>query len=592
MEKRASILHTIRLFGKGIHILFETSVLYAVLVIVLNFISGLIAPLNSLFYQRLLDCIVDVVGAREWLSSGTFFLMILSMLGLISFILNGVIGYIKQIYSDKVDLYITEKVLSKAVLLPMETFDDAEIYNHINMAVTRTSSSCLNLLEAISEIIYSLVKGLSYLYIIVNFSWPVAVVSIVSMLPLFHLSLRINKYWYQIYFKRAEKNRLMQYLKMLLVKNSCIKEIKLYKVGTKIITFIRDSFSRFIKDDMKARKDFLYKKSFIQLIDDIVTFGVKLWLVVVAIRKGCTLGTIVLYFNSLDDLKVSINQLFKQFSSLQNSIQYMESLDILEKEEIPYIQSENCFNRNFVEIEFRHVSFKYPGCDKYVLKDISLRLKQGETYFLVGFNGSGKTTLIKLLLRLYEPTEGEILIDGVNIQSINLDQYYANISAIFQDFIKYPFDVHENVAIRNTSEDPERLGTVLDYVGMREFINSLPNKEDTVLMRDWTGGVDLSQGQWQKLAIARCIYGDSIISIFDEPFSSIDAEAENTIIANLRKNGGTKLMIYITHRFSSISREDKIIVLKGGSIVEMGTHEELIKNKKIYFRLYDSQKID
>lgn len=179
MEKRASILHTIRLFGKGIHILFETSVLYAVLVIVLNFISGLIAPLNSLFYQRLLDCIVDVVGAREWLSSGTFFLMILSMLGLISFILNGVIGYIKQIYSDKVDLYITEKVLSKAVLLPMETFDDAEIYNHINMAVTRTSSSCLNLLEAISEIIYSLVKGLSYLYIIVNFSWPVAVVSIV-----------------------------------------------------------------------------------------------------------------------------------------------------------------------------------------------------------------------------------------------------------------------------------------------------------------------------------------------------------------------------------------------------------------------------
>lgn len=592
MEKKPSVLHTIRLFDKGIRILFRTSVLYAVLIIALNVISGLIAPLNSIFYQNLLDCIVEMVGTGGWISSGLFFLMILSLLSVTSFVLNGAIDFIKQVFSDKLDLYITEKVLSKSVLLPMETFDNAKIYNHINMAVTRTSSSCLNLLEAISEIIYSAVKGLSYLYIILNFNWPIAVVSIISMLPLLHLSVRINKYWYQIYFKRVEKNRLIQYLKSLLVKNSCIKEIKLYNVGTKIITFIKDSFSRFIKDDIKARRSFLQKKTFIQLIDDIVTFGVKLWLVVLAIRRGCTLGTIVLYFNSLDDLKLSINQLFKHFSALQNSIQYLESLDILEQAEVDNIKTDNCFNKDFEEIEFRNVSFKYPGCDQYVLKDISLRFKRGETYFIVGFNGSGKTTLIKLLLRLYKPTQGEILIDSVNIESINLTQYYANISAIFQDFIKYPFDVYENVAVRAVDQTSSRFNEVLDYVEMRDFVNSLPNKENTLLMRDWTGGIDLSQGQWQKLAIARCIYGNSIISILDEPFSSIDAEAENTIISNLRRHNGKNLMIYITHRFSSISYEDKIIVLKDGSIVEMGTHEELMQNRNIYSKLYDSQKLN
>lgn len=592
MEKKASIPYTIRLFGKGIRILFKTSGLYAILIVALNIISGLIAPLNSIAYQNLIDCLVNMVEAGGWLSSGILFLMILSLLSSISYLLNGIIDYIKQAFSDKLDLHITEKVLHKSILLPMETFDNAEIYNHINTAVTRTSSSCLNLLEAISEIIYSAVKGFSFLYIILNFSWPVAAVSLITMIPLLHLSIKINKYWYQIYFKRVEKNRLIQYLKMLLIKNSCIKEVKLYKVGIRIIDFITSCFSSFIKEDIKARKDFLQKKTLIQFLDDIAGFGIKLWLVVLAIRRGCTLGTIVLYFNSLDDLKLSYDQLVKQLSALQNSIQYLESLDILERAEIDNIAESNCFDKYFEEIEFRNVSFKYPGCDQYVLKDISLRFKRGEHYFIVGFNGSGKTTLIKLLLRLYKPTQGEILIDGVNIQTIKISQYYDNIGAIFQDFIQYPFDVYENVAVRGVDQASSRLSEVLDYVEMRDFVNSLPNKENTVLMRDWTGGIDLSQGQWQKLAIARCIYGNNIISILDEPFSSIDAEAENTIISNLKRHNDKNLMIYITHRFSSISYEDKIIVLKEGSIVEMGTHEELMQNRNIYSRLYDSQKLD
>lgn len=590
MEKKPSILHKIHLCCIGFRILFKTSALYTILIVFLNITSGIVAPLNAFAYQYLLDDIVKMLQAEKWSMTGFHFFMVLAILSIISFTLNGVIDFIKQIFSDKLDLYITETVLKKTILLPMQTFDNAEIYNHINMAVTRTSSSCLNLLEAISEIIYSVVKGIAFLYIILNFSWPVAVVSMMSMIPLLNLSVAINKYWYQIYFQRIEKNRLIQYLKMLLIKNSFIKEIKLFNVGEFIIDYIKECFSNFIQEDMKRRKEFLYKKTIVQFLDDLVTIGLKIWLVVLSIMRSCTLGNIVLYINSLDDLKLSYNQLIRQFSMLQNSIQYLESLDIVEQEKEDSTRSGIDFDKDFREIEFRNVSFKYPGCDQYVLKDISVKFERGKTFFIVGLNGSGKTTLIKLLLRLYKPVQGEILIDGVNIHSINLSQYYANIGAIFQDFIEYPFDVYKNVAIRMDKQSPNRFDEVLDCVELRDFVNGLPQQEKTLLLRDWTGGIDLSQGQWQKLAIARCIFGNSCISILDEPFSAVDAESEYTIISKLRRSMGNSLIIYITHRFSSISNEDVVVVLKNGSIVEIGTHEELIENKNIYYRLFNSQK--
>lgn len=592
MEEKGSILHSLYLLGKGIKILLRTSPLYASLLFFLNIFGGLIAPLNAFVYQRLLDWIMTTIDSGQWTSYGLICLASLSFLGLASFMIDRLADFIRQVFSDRLDISITEQVLQKAILLPMETFDNAEIYNNINTAATQTSSSCLNLLESTSEIIYFVVQGASFFWIILHFSWLIALISLISMIPIIHISLRINKHWYKVYFKRVEKNRLIQYLKMLVVKNSCIKEIKLYNVGTKIISFIVDNFTSFLKEDKHIRKKFLYEQTLIQALDYATTLGVKLWLIIKAINQNCTIGTIVLYFNSLDELKIAYRQLIRQISTLHNSLQYLESLDELEKQKIDNSEGEENFESDFSKIEFRNVSFKYPGCEQYALKDISLTFEKGKTYFIVGFNGSGKTTLIKLLLRLYLPTKGEILVDGANIKSINLSQYYSNISAIFQDFIEYPFNVYENVAIRTADKGAHRFNQVLNDVGMYDVVNQLPSKEHTLLMRDWSGGVDLSRGQWQKLAIARCIYGNSAISILDEPFSSIDAESESQIISNIRTKSKQNTLIFITHRFSSITREDQIIVLKDGSIVETGTHEELMRNKKIYFKLHDSQKLE
>lgn len=591
MQRAKYPRNLIQLLQRGSAVLLGTSRMYVATLISLNIMSGLVDPLNAIVYQKLIDCINDVLNKGNFQHKCLILIAFLALLSITAFVLNGLIELIKRNYMDKMDLYVTEHVLEKSLSLPMETFDNAEVYNHINTALSHTSTSCMNLLEAISEIVYVTVKGTSFLYIIWRFNWRIALISFLSMSPLLFLSVKINKYWYEIYRNRVEKTRLIQYLKMLMVKNSNIKEIKLFDVGEKIISVIKGDFSNFIKEDILARKKFLGKRSVLHVFNCVVEFGIKLWLLICATARKCTLGMIVLYFNSLEGLKNSYTQFIRQLSSFQNSLQYLESLDILEHEEIDSPQIGETFDPCFNIIEFKNVSFRYPGCPQYVLRNICLKLERGKTYFIVGFNGSGKTTLIKLLLRLYQPTEGEILVDGVNIQDIGVKQYYEKIGAIFQDFIHYPFDVCENVEVKVVDDNPTALSPILEQVGMQEFVRSLPNKEHTLLMKDWSGGIDLSQGQWQKLAIARCIYKNGVISILDEPFSSIDAEAENKIIASLRKNCKGNLTIFITHRFSSISLSDQIVVLKDGVIVEQGTHEELIQNENIYYRLYSSQNL-
>ena len=403
--------------------------------------------------------------------------------------------------------------------------------------------------------------------------------------------MKINTYWYKILYRRVEKNRLIEYLKMLLIKNENIKEIKIYSVGEKIIAIIKKNLTTFCNEDVQANKKFLHKKMAVRCLDDLASMIAKLWLLILGMQQNCSVGTIILYFNSLDNLKLSYTQLINKFSDFQNSLLYMESFDVLENEMEGSTCETEIIGDNFNEIEFRNVSFKYPGCSQFVLKNISIKFKRGKTYFIVGLNGSGKTTLIKLLLRLYTPTEGEILIDGKNIQSYALNEYYAHISAVFQDFIKYPFNVFENVVIRSEGIDFSSFEDALENVGMKEFVGKLPNKERTMLMRDWTGGVDLSQGQWQKLAIARCMINESVISILDEPFSSLDAESENLIISKLRLLGCDRLMLFITHRFSSISPTDQIIVLKEGQLLETGTHDELMRKCGIYYKLHIAQEV-
>lgn len=278
-----------------------------------------------------------------------------------------------------------------------------------------------------------------------------------------------------------------------------------------------------------------------------------------------------------------------QLAKLHENILYLQVLKRVDDMEVENILSNEKINLPFQKIEFRNVSFSYLGQNKQALKNISFVFEKGKTYSIVGFNGAGKTTLLKLLLGLYEPDEGEILINGINLKRINKSDYYLQIGAIFQDFIKYPFTIEENISTELKESDIDCVLEAIRFACLEDLVKKLPEGIKTVLMREWNNGIDISQGQWQKIAMARCYYRKPTIMILDEPFSSIDIEAENCIVKNIKQMSKEKLNIFITHHFSSISMADVVIVIDNGRVIEQGSHNELIEKRGRYFQLYSEQ---
>lgn len=240
-------------------------------------------------------------------------------------------------------------------------------------------------------------------------------------------------------------------------------------------------------------------------------------------------------------------------------------------------------------IEFRNVSFTYPGSTKKVLNNVSFTLEPGEKMALIGVNGAGKTTLIKLLLRFYDPNEGDIYVDGINLKDLDLVSWYKKLAVIQQDFNHYPLTVTQNISFDPFgSADPAKLTQAIKSA-QADFVYELPNKEDTVLTRFFDDSVDLSGGQWQKIALARAFYRQSPILVLDEPTSAIDARAEADIFNHLWNMQRKKSAIVISHRFSTVRDADQIVVIDKGKVIEQGKHETLMSKKGVYHELFSKQ---
>lgn len=571
-------------------LMFRTSAFHFLVLFIFSLFNGCIAPMNALIWKNFLNQLILITDHGWKLGNIEFtYLALLSMLPIINYMITAITQYIKQTYSDILDIHITQSVLNKSMLFPMKFFDDSKIYNDINIAISRTSQNCVGLLDAFAEIIFLIVQAVSFAMILIRFDWFVVGMAFISALPVLRISLRSNEYWYLVLNQRIEKLRLIHYLKMLLIKNENIKEMKIFHVGKKIMGMIQKNQQEFLREDCKARKRISVRKTAAQTLDELCSLAVKAWILIKAIDSKASVGSVVLYFNAQESLKSAIVAVLSQLAKMHDHMLYLQTLRTLEEMEMKE-ESVSGFNPSFRFIEFKNVTFAYPGQKRNVLENLTFRFERGKTYSIVGLNGAGKTTLLKLLLGLYEPTEGGIFIDEINLKDIRREDYHQHISAVFQDFVKYPFSVKENIVLTDQTEwNRIRLESAMDLACFRECVNGLPEGIDTLLMKEWNGGTDISQGQWQKVAIARCYYKDAEIVILDEPFSSVDIETENHIIRTMNKGSGGKLNIFITHHFASLSMADEILVMEEGKIAENGNHSALWKLKGQYYHLYAMQ---
>ena len=310
-----------------------------------------------------------------------------------------------------------------------------------------------------------------------------------------------------------------------------------------------------------------------------------------AMSGAVSVGDVLMYSGAIITMMTGVQNILTQYNQINYRNEYLKTYeDFIKRPNMHYDGTLPIEKRddNEYELSFRNVSFRYPGTETYILKDVSLDFKIGQKMALVGMNGAGKTTLIKLLLRLYEPTEGEICLNGINIEKYDYEEYMQIFSVVFQDFKLFAFPLGENIAA-GRQVDKLRLNQVLAKIGLQEFVEGLPQKERTLLYQENGQGVTPSGGEAQKVAIARALYKDASFVILDEPTAALDPIAEAGIYENFDSLVGEKTAVYISHRMSSCKFCDRIVVLDHGEIAEEGTHDSLMERNGIYAKLYQTQ---
>jgi ATP-binding cassette, subfamily B, bacterial len=372
-----------------------------------------------------------------------------------------------------------------------------------------------------------------------------------------------------------------------------IQESKIYGFGGYIAGKYNDAHKKFIDSVSKKIRNKTVLSVLIGVLNGAINLFIQIWLIVQAVEQKISIQGYTFYLQNLQLVSRNFYDLQYSLARMIQNSHYIKDLRYL-LEMSPEIHSS--FKPVPVEdspptIEFKNVTFKYPGSEELILKNLSFKINSGEKLALVGENGAGKSTIIKLLARFYDPSFGDILVNGTNIKDIDLKSYYKLWGVLFQHFAKYWFTAWENIGIGNLDE----MGSI-DLVkesakktGASEFIEKLPDKYSNMLSTDFKNGKDLSGGEWQKLGISRGIFANPKLVILDEPTSNLDALSEAGVFKEIEKLSKGATMIIVSHRFSTVKNADRILVLENGKITEQGNHEDLMKNKKLYHKMFTSQ---
>ena len=561
--------------------------------ILLTIILGLLPIALSYLYKLVLDKII----LDTTLKVVTITLLLLFSLRYFVSYLNSAINallyeYVDRIFRYDIERYTVIQFAEKASQLDMAYLDDAETRNLYQKAANayphRIISFGTNIFYGASNIVTFIGAFLA----ILQFGIWIPLVAIIATIPGFYVSTKSTKTVHHTFDQSIPEAKELSYLVKLMDHRDSVKELRIFQATKEIISRMDATESTIIKKAKQPLNIFILGY-FIANFIEIITLGILTYLQLPSVITGLiTIGTFTFFISMLD----SIIQSSRGFSSYVNSVfesslyakDYFDFLNLpkLIQEKIP---GEIIEENEPVKIEFQDVSFKYPNGSP-VLKNISFTLNPGEHLAIVGPNGAGKSTLIKILLRFYDPDRGTVLINNFDLKDLHLDNWYKFIGTLFQDFIKYEFPIKDNIILGDTTRfDEQKMIKAATMAGADEFIEKLPRKYNQRLGTRFEGGVELSQGQWQKLALARAFYEEAPVLILDEPTSAIDAEAEAEIFDNLNKVYKDKTVIFISHRFSTVRNADKIIVLKEGRIAEEGTHESLIKKRGTYARMFKIQ---
>ena len=514
-----------------------------------------------------------------------------------------VLGLVRQLVGLRLGIDLNVRILQKAEKLSLRHFEDAAFYDKLTRARREASTRPLSLIQSNFQVIRHGLTLAGYVALLIGFSGWMAVAVLVATVPAFVAEARFSGAAFRLRNWRSPDSRRLTYLEYVLGNDEHAKEVKLFGLAPLLLGRYKRLAETFFADDRKLAVRRMVWGYALSLVSTGVFYGCYALIVAATVRGRLSLGDMTLYLVAFRQGQQSFQAVLSALGGMYEDTLYMSNL--FEYFAIPTDEVKATGPVAVVRAEegvrFEGVGFKYPGggaageregADRWALRGVDVFVPKGQSLALVGENGAGKTTFIKLLAGLYDPTEGRVLLDGRDVRTWDERELRARIGVIFQDFNEYQLALRENVGFGSVDhlEDELRVGRAVDQGGAKELVTTLATGLDTQLGRWFSGGVELSGGQWQKVALARAFMREEAdILILDEPTAALDAEAEHAVFQRFRALAAGRTTILISHRFPTVRMADRILVLEAGRVIEDGSHAELLAAGRRYAHLFGLQ---
>jgi len=556
---------------------------------------GSVLPIALLWITKLIiDGIVTAVSHHQpvsprfwWLVAGEFGVAI------VAGVLTRAIDFLDALLADKYTRHVSIAVMRHASELDLTAYEDPVFYDRLERARVQATDR-LAMIQSIGRLIQQSVTAVTMSVSIVVYSPWLLLLLIAGVLPAFLGESHFAFLGYAKNFRQTPIKRQLDYLRILGGSKEAAKELKLFGLSRYLTERFASLSDVIYSQDVALARRRLAAGSWLSVVGTLGYYSAYVWVIWRTLAGVLSIGTLYFLASAIQQASLNIQQVFSTLAGIADQALFLTDLLAFFGMQ-PTIRSKpnalpapRPIRRGF---EFQNVSFRYPGTDRLVLRGLNFHLHPRERVALIGENGEGKTTIVKLLTRLYDPSEGEILLDGIDLREYDLEDLYREIGVIFQDFMRYEMTAGQNIA-SGRIEDLGNLPLLEESArksGADQVIERLPGGYDQMLGRRFEGGVDLSGGEWQKLALARAYLRDSQVLILDEPTAALDARSEYEVFRRFAELTRGKMALFISHRFSTVRMADRIVVLEDGKIAEEGTHEQLSNLGGRYAEMFELQ---